>query len=278
VPVFYQKIYLISLSNLKPLIFLTSTILILLFVLTRQSLPPTTPPTTLPSLTTIPTSTSTPPQEITYNQKIYQYYYRQIKPTDTFKLIPNFTESHQTSSQIIQINDCDFGINGGFYRTDNKPLGYFYANNKQFNVRTASPTFAGLLISKNNQFQIDSISNLPTDPKDFDFIFQTGPYYNLSEPTASFVDQDFDRRHLIATDSQNQFYFFSIFEKDHAFSGPRLQDIPDIFKSKMFRNISQFTTVLNLDGGSASTYLDSSQDIKVEELSPIGSFLCGKTN
>jgi hypothetical protein len=253
-------------------------LIITLTVLYLKSIPPKieTPPI-LPTPTSVSPSI-VPPHQIIFNQKTYQYYYRQLKTTDTFKLIPNFTDPRSTSSQIIKANSCDFGINGGFYRADSKPLGFFYTDGKQFGKLTSSPTFPGLLLSQNHQLKIDFIDNLPASFTGYDFIFQTGPVYNLSQKTPNFIDEEFDRRHLIATDSQNQFFLFSISEKDYAFAGPRLQDIPDIFKTADFQNIAPFTTVLNLDGGTASAYFDSSDNIKTEELTPIGSFLCGKSS
>ncbi|KKQ90049.1 MAG: hypothetical protein UT14_C0045G0001, partial [Candidatus Shapirobacteria bacterium GW2011_GWE1_38_92] len=55
--------------------------------------------------------------------------------------------------------------------------------------------------------------------------------------------------------------------------GPRLKDIIPIFQSPQFRQIADFTKILNLDGGTASAFFN--QNIKVEELQFVGSFLCG---
>jgi uncharacterized protein YigE (DUF2233 family) len=245
-----------------------------------------------PTTTLLPTSTpyptSAPAKHLTFQGRDYSYHYFSITKSSASKLIliPNFSQKLNTR-QIIDQNKCDFGINGGFYLKNNTPLGLFYVNSQSLGSLIQSATFNGFLGSdENHQLSIlspDQVNQTNLEAKiksnSYQFIFQSGPLYQLQNQWPStFTDQKYARRHLVATDSQGTFYFFTIFETKQAYSGPRLEDIPSIFYSSDFKQIADFTQVLNLDGGSASAFYLKASNVKVEELSPVGSFLCGQTN
>jgi hypothetical protein len=228
------------------------------------------------SLTPIPTIIDTSHQ-LSLNNQNYRYYYYLIPQNSTLNLIPNFS-SPRSASQIIK-NHCDFAINGGLYTQESKPVGLFYLNNQSLGQQITHQTFNGFLTqNKNNILDVSSQDVFNNDLTQYNFALQSGPFYNFTTTYSStdFVNHEFSRRHLIAKDSQNNFYFFSISLTDNAFDGPRLEDIPAFFNHFEIQKIAKFIQALNLDGGAASTFYDG--NYLVEEITPVGSILCGTLN
>ena len=122
-------------------------------------------------------------------------------------------------------------------------------------------------------FSLAQKNNFDQNFDQLNFALQSGPYFDFSTPAQTHINQEYDRRHLVLKDDQNRFYFFSISFLDQAFSGPKLDDIPEFFSLPDIKKIANFTTALNLDGGSASAFYDG--HYLVQELTPIGSLLCG---
>lgn len=258
--------------SLKLLLFPFIAILLLYFIVLYYHPTPSSNNYPSPTPLSLPTQIPSPtPQALTLGNQTYAYYYHHLKPSEILTLIPNFT-AQKSSSTIIEQNRCDFGINGGFYLKDNRPLGYFTIGQTAYSLPSPSLTFNGVFYSSNKKYFI-SLANSYRPPSDF--AFQTGPFYSLSQINYRFADKHYARRHLVASDAQNQLYFFSIFDPDNPLGGPRLEDIPTFFKHQTIQKIAKFTSVLNLDGGSASAYFDGHH--QVSELKPIGSFLCGKS-
>ncbi|HAP38094.1 hypothetical protein A2574_00105 [Candidatus Shapirobacteria bacterium RIFOXYD1_FULL_38_32] len=259
------------------ILFIIIVVLIFFLSIFNPFSPNTSPKSILPdpTITTTPTPSAPQPQNLSFLNRNFQYYFLKIKSNQTLSLISNFS-NHQTSSAIIKNNQCLFGINGGFYHPDNTPLGLFVINGQQLGQYTSSPTFSGFLTkNQKNQIAIQNIDpNNPDLLKNYQFILQSGPLFDpINNPNPIFSDSEYARRHLIAQDTEGNLYLFSIFEKGAAFGGPRLKDIIPIFQSPQFRQIADFTKILNLDGGTASAFFN--QNIKVEELQFVGSFLCG---
>ena len=228
------------------------------------------------SISPVPTIVDTSHQ-LSLNNQNYRYYYYLIPKNSQLKLISNFSSS-LPASEIIQ-NNCDFAINGGLYTQESKPVGLFYLNNQSLGQQITHQTFNGFLTQdKNNNLNIFSQNNFNNDLSQYNFALQSGPFYDFSifYSSVDFVNHEYSRRHLIVKDNQNNFYFFSISFVDQAFDGPRLEDIPAFFSQSEIQKIAKFTSALNLDGGSASAFYDGSY--LVEELTPVGSILCGTLN
>ncbi len=231
----------------------------------------------VPSIPPLPSEIPTQkPQvnEIKISDKIYQFYFHKITARETLSLIPNFQET-TFSAKIMEKYQCTFGINGGFYKKEGGPLGLFFADQKIIGEKIPSTTFNGLLSKKDGKLSILPAAAVSSPDTSFDFILQSGPLIFLkNELQPNFLDRDFSRRHLIARDTNGDFYLFSIFEKNNKLNGPRLADLREIFSSPDFKTIADFDLILNLDGGSASAFYD--RGVQVEEFKPIGSFLCGR--
>jgi len=265
-----KTIFLLSLISLIFLISLSA------YSFARQTVRKLASP--IPSAPVIPTEilpTKVPVNEFKFDNKTYQFYFHKMMSGETLELIPNF-ENATFSAQIVKNNNCSFGINGGFYTKSGEPLGLFQIGTKKIGSQIQNATFNGFL-SFASGLSISSAPFYPSStpyPASF-FTLQSGPLIFLKNTVQpNFLEEDYSRRSLIAKTMTQDFYLFSIFEKDNVFNGPRLKDLRDIFLLKEFTQIASFELVLNLDGGSASAFYD--KNVQIEEFKPIGSFLCGK--
>jgi len=196
------------------------------------------------------------------------YYYHQISNQDKFTVIPNF-ENPKDSADLIKENGCKYAINGGLYQENNKPLGLFFYNDKLINNKVNSNIFNGFLtINQNNNLNIGQTTQVNDQ-----FIMQSGPYFKLNTTQINYNEKT-SRRHVIAKDSQNILYMFSIFTPESFISGPSLDEIPIFFQKPEIQKIADFKEVLTLDGGSASVFY--SPTASVHESTYIGSLLCWK--
>lgn len=201
----------------------------------------------------------------TPNPKPYYYFYK-IDKQDNFVVIPNF-DNPKDSLDLIKEYNCKYAINGGLYQENKKPLGLFIHDNKVLNKKINSNIFNGYLyLDQNDNLNIGQ--NTIENPK---YIVQTGPYFNLNNPQINYNDKT-ARRHVIAKDSSDNFYIFSIFTPDSFISGPTLNQIPEFFKKDEIKKIADFTEILTLDGGSASTFYSPLNSL--HESTFIGSLLC----
>lgn len=156
------------------------------------------------------------------------------------------------------------------YQENNKPLGSFLYNGQQSGKQIASNIFNGFLIQDTNK----NLNIGKTFQENNLFVMQTGPYFNLSSPQINYNDKT-ARRHVIAKDSLNNFYIFSIFTQNSFISGPTLNQIPDFFQKDEIKKIADFTDILTLDGGSASVFY--SPQASIHESTFIGSLLCWRS-
>lgn len=209
----------------------------------------------------------TPPPVITPvpTPKPFYYFYK-IDKQNQLTIIPNF-DNPKDSTDLIKENGCKYAINGGLYQENKKPLGLFYYNDKLINKKITSNIFNGFLtIDQNNILNIGQTTQVNNQ-----FIMQSGPYFSLHGDQINYNDKT-ARRHVIAMDSLTNFYIFSIFTPDSFISGPTLNQIPELFESPEMQKIADFTEVLTLDGGSASTFYSPTHSL--HESTFIGSLLC----
>lgn len=203
--------------------------------------------------------------EIIHNNQTYNIFYSPISK-QIIELIPNFTQK-ASSEDLISEHKCKAAINGGFYTTDNSPLGLFIANGKKYSSEVINDR--NLLTGF---FWLDSDNNLMISiesPQNSDLVIQTGPIFYKNFPFNAPVDE-YARRSLVAHDSENNYYLLIVTLKDDIYSGPQLTDLGEIIFSN--DNPLILAEAINMDGGSASTFFDSG--FHIQELSSIGSLLC----
>jgi len=216
-------------------------------------------PTSLPT----PAATQTQPlaispnAQITLDERIYTVYWQEI--SESLTLVPNF-DKQQTSSRIME--ECTYGANGGFYTPDNKPIGLFIFDGVLLSPATTNATFNGYFV-KTDHFTLTR--QPPTNSAEF--AVQSGPYVT-AQSILKIKNDTFARRVLVGR-SGSQWRFYAITEKDNVFDGPKLSDLPELL-AKL-----KIDEALNLDGGSASAFYSTS-GVRLGELTPIGSFFCGK--
>lgn len=229
------------------------------------------PPAASTYITEPPSTIASPPQaqnviEKNFENKDYLIYYTKISGKE-IELIPNFSQK-RTSSEIIKEARCKAAINGGFYSKEGEPLGLFIANGKVYaEAETENKTLLAGFFSLDDSGQaiISSIA-----PEKSNFAFQAGPLI-INSNKLSTVDDKPSRRSVLAESLNGEIYTLEITDKEDQYSGPTLSDLPAI----LFSIIEPFQVnkALNLDGGSASVYLEES-GFALSELQTIGSMIC----
>ena len=215
------------------------------------TVPPQTPKT-LPQQTPV----VKPNAQVSIGDKTYAVYWQKISH---LTLIANF-EKQRTSSLLME--ECTYGANGGLYTTDDKPIGLFIADGLLLSSAKINATFNGYFVKKNN-FALTR--EPPQEP--VEFAIQSGPY--VTTQTKLNIRNDTFARRILVGRSGSEWRFYAVTEKDNTFSGPLLSDLPSFLEEL------DIDEALNLDGGSASAFY-SENGIRLGELTPIGSFFCGK--
>lgn len=203
--------------------------------------------------------------EVVYGNETYNIFYSPVN-NNGIELIPNFTQK-VSSKDLIKENKCRAAVNGGFYTTENTPLGLFIANGKQY---------ASEIINDRNLltgfFSVDNVgkpSIKSVSSQNNNLIIQTGPLLYKDVPFNASIDEN-ARRSLIGQDSESIYYLLMITLKDDIYSGPLLSDLPNIVFS--INKPFSLNMAINLDGGSASTFYEDG--FHIAELSSIGSLIC----
>lgn len=226
---------------------LIGTIGAIIYVQQPTSLPaPAEQPTPQPKLS--------PSAQFSMNGRELVVYRQEI--SNNLTLIPNF-ERKIASSRLME--DCMFGASGGFYSQDNKPIGLFIADGKKLSSYEQNSTLNAFFVGNG------TLSIRRDPPASADFAVQSGPYITSH---LRIQNDTFARRILVAR-SGNRWSFLAITGKDNIFDGPMLSDMPQILEKL------EIDEALNLDGGSASAFYSGS-GVRLGELTPVGSFFCGK--
>lgn len=189
---------------------------------------------------------------------------------DQITLLPNFTDS-ETSRDLFTQNNCQVLVNGGFYSKTNQPIGLFLSEYDQISGYQNNSLFNGIVSV--NDFDTPRITrNTPTDR--LRLAIQTGPILieNASPRTLSIRNDSPNRRTVAAITGENKIFFLTIYDNDSFFSGPNLEDLPSVLEEFESQTGIEIADAINLDGGTASAL--QSNEVDINELSPIGSFFC----
>ncbi|OGF98795.1 hypothetical protein A3D78_03805 [Candidatus Gottesmanbacteria bacterium RIFCSPHIGHO2_02_FULL_39_14] len=214
--------------------------------------------------------------EKAYSEKRYLILTVKIPNQAKIVLIPNFSEK-LSGEDLVKTNNCDIGINGGFYLEKEKPLGLFKVDGKLLGKQSQS-SIANAFVFLESDSMINFGKLYPNNIKETGFIFQTGPLIIPANRKLKLVRDDYARRSLLAKDRSKNIYLVNVTDKESLASGPKLAEIPIIFQQLKAANILPFEELVNLDGGSASFFYsrDESGDLTFSSWSPIGSLLCIK--
>lgn len=264
-------------------------ILFLIIFLTVAFIQNSSPRLPKPLPTPFPTAqTTSDATTVTYKNTDYNIYMQKIADTRRLTLIPNFNE-RKSSGAIMEEYGCRYGANAGFYTAEGKPLGLFFTDGNLINSKVHTSQLFNGFVFGNSRGLFDIRSSVPKSKENsLDFYFQSGPLFT-PETKLTIRSDERARRILIGKTNQGMFYFLALVEVDNVNSGPLLADLPAIIhrynETQLTTNnlsseagsgsAGQLTTLLNLDGGSASAFY-SQDGVQISELTPIGSFLCGK--
>ena len=211
-----------------------------------------------------------------YAGKQYLILTVRIPENSLISLIPNFSEKI-SGEELIKTNDCEMGINGGFYLAEEKPLGLFIYSGKLLGNQVKSNIANAFVWSEANN-RINFGRNIPETSHELNFIFQTGPLIIPGNYKLKLIRDDYARRSLLARDLPGNIYLLSITDKKSLVSGPKLADIPVIFQELTEEKKLTFEEMVNLDGGSASFFYsrDIWGELTFSSWSATGSILCIK--
>ena len=231
--------------------------------------PLSTPQTSVPILS--PTKTPNPSISIVFNDTQYRASWFIVYPRFSIRLIPNFTEK-KTARTIIDQLQCKNLVNGGYYTKEFQPLGLFISDEKVLSRTLTNPLVNGFVAKSKNGTQ--TVSAVAPDPAKILWALQSGPMLveDGQKRLLSINNDEYARRIIAATTNQGLLVFIALFSEDNPYQGPLLAHVPSILMKLEERQNFTFVNAVNLDGGSASTFF--SQDLFLQELTPIGSFLC----
>lgn len=218
-------------------------------------------PSPLPSV-----SPTVKPEMVEFNGLSYACAYFEVLDMSKLSLIANFSDK-KTSKDNIDENTCTAAVNGGFYDTNNKPLGLFINQSLQTTAIQSS-----LL---NGFLSIDSSPDIAyAEPKHVKMAIQTGPMLLLNgKKLPLIINNDEHARRVIAGITDGGFLvFLTIYTADSVSQGPLLGDIPEIVEIINTKLPHPLVSAINLDGGNASVF--KNKDIYIPEVSTVGSMFC----
>lgn len=223
-----------------------------------------------------PVGTSSQEKEINVGGNNYTYVASTVEATGSYQLINNL-ETKKSAKQLMSENGCRFGVNAGFYDTNNKPLGLLVIDGKTISGPRTGDLFNGYVaVTERNKMQL---STKPPEIAQSRYVSQTGPVLVVANAAIALnLSSDKPARRMIAAEidgSEQRVAFAAIMAKNAVLDGPTLAELPqavlEIAKNEGWREVR---LAVNLDGGSASAFY--SPDATVEEWTPVGSWWCVK--
>jgi uncharacterized protein YigE (DUF2233 family) len=222
-----------------------------------------------------PTSTpdpGIPETTVTVGDTTYSYAMIKVATGSSITLIPNFSGKRDAKS-LADENQCQEAINGGFYDTAGKPLGFFYTNTRTYGTKISSSLVNGFFWADTNGGALIS-SDLPH--ASYRFAVQTGPLilFNGQTLQLTIVQDEHARRMIVGKTADDRFVFLTVYPADSVYSGPTLSELPSVVASISKKENLGIADAVNLDGGSASAFYNG--ETSLSELTPVGSIFCIK--
>ncbi len=204
--------------------------------------------------------------------KEYKFAWIQITNLENIFLYPNFEERY-TLEEGVEKYDCRNLTSGGFYTETNSPIGLFISEVGMLSDKTVNKLFNGYFILTKKSEAIIS-RNYSGEPVRIGL--QAGPILiqNGVVQKLTLASDKMARRVVVALTKEGEIYFITLYDKESVFIGPLLADLPELVSDIQNEIGVEFTSALNLDGGSASAFY--TQNMQLSELTPIGSFFCEK--
>ncbi len=190
---------------------------------------------------------------------------------DNLFLFPNFDERLELE-EIINKYGCLSLINAGFYDENNSPIGLFITEEKLLSKFATNATFNGYFsLTKSGKVSIGFY--YPDEPLRLGL--QSGPMliHDGAVRELKLKNDKSARRMVAVLTEKGELYFIAFYKKESVFQGPYLADLAEMV-SELEDEIGPIKEAINLDGGAASAFY--SEDIKLSELTLIGSFFCLK--
>ncbi|TSC89490.1 MAG: Uncharacterized protein G01um10145_647 [Microgenomates group bacterium Gr01-1014_5] len=210
--------------------------------------------------------------DLIHNGSNYRINWEQVAIPKNIILGTNLDEK-KTAETLFSENQCKVLTNGGFYTESDNYIGLLYIDGKKLSNESSDPLFNGVFYIT-NAGDPGIGSGVPLTQ--IKYAVQSGPIlvrYRTYQKLKLASDQG-ARRIVIALTDKKAVYFMAVFDPNSTYLGPLLTDLPEIVKKFAEGKNLSFTDALNLDGGSHSAFL--TPGVSLDELSPIGSYLCAR--
>jgi exopolysaccharide biosynthesis protein len=236
------------------------------FILSNRS----KPKQVLADKVVVTNSSPTLPVYASISSDNFTYSYLLVKGLTADKLaLSDNTQSKKSGWQLMQEGSCETGVNGGFYGTDDKPVGWMVINGETVSKAKSSDLLNGFVAVKDSRFMIDDL-RIETD---VDFGLQTGPVLvSEGKPRKLNLVRDKPARRMVMGTAKDRIFILAIFNSAAETAGPNLVDLPVIVSKIGAKEGLLIDSAVNLDGGSASAIYTPSGHL--EETSPVGSWWC----
>ncbi len=192
------------------------------------------------------------------------------EPSKIF-LYSNLKEK-RNSYELATLNNCAHLISGGFYDKNGKHIGLFVSQGELLSPYEENQLFNGYFsIDYENKIEITEYPIFK--PR---ISLQSGPILirKGNKITIKLKNDENSRRIVLGLTKKNKVLFMAIYDESNNFSGPKLEELPNLIEKINIENDLELMDVINLDGGSHSAFI--SDYISISELSIIGSYFCIK--
>lgn len=182
-------------------------------------------------------------------------------------------DTKETSRDIADTGQCNFFSSAGFYSTEEKPIGLFIEEGTKISEWQKNSIINGIF-SVNYMDTPRITREIPKD--DLRLAVQAGPllFENAQKQNLNLASDKKARRIALIITGENEPIFLAFYQKDSVFNGPLLSSLSSLVELFAKKHSIALADAINLDGGTASVFF--SEETKLTEISPVGSFLCVK--
>lgn len=207
-------------------------------------------------------------QRILFRDITYHYAYFVVPDPSKLLLIPNF-DTKSRASDLASAYHCTNAANGGFYDTNNKPLGVFIGRNYSQPSVSSGSLFNGFFGLSDSRAVIST-----SLPEGFSTVLQSGPILmkQNKEAPLRINNDEHARRTVVGITDENDIIFIVFYIQDSIYNGPLLADMPALLSEFTKTSGISLGDALNLDGGTASFFLMPT--LKLPEVAAVGSLFC----